>query len=102
MTNSNPTGARLPVLVNLATNETFPINGPVITIGRAPDNNVVVTTDPYMSGHHAKVFWADGGWYLEDLGSSNGTTVNDELVNGKVKLTPRDVLKVGRTKFSIQ
>lgn len=102
MSSNPPQAGRLPVLVNLTTNETFPINSPNFAIGRAPDNNVVIPEDPYCSGHHARIFWDQGGWWIEDLNSSNGTTVNDELLSAPRKLAPRDVMKIGRTKFAIQ
>ena len=102
MASNQPQGGRLPVLVNLNTGERFPINGPNVTLGRAPDNHIVLTADPYCSGHHAKVYWDQGGWWVTDMNSSNGTTVNDELIVQPRKLAPRDVIKVGRTKFSIE
>jgi pSer/pThr/pTyr-binding forkhead associated (FHA) protein len=47
------------------------------TLGAAPDNQVVLA-DPYVSGHHARLRWDGANWWLEDLGSRNGT-----LVGGK-------------------
>jgi len=47
----------------------------VVTIGRHPDNNVVLTC-PSSSGRHAVIKVTEGGVYVQDLGSSNGTRVN--------------------------
>jgi pSer/pThr/pTyr-binding forkhead associated (FHA) protein len=82
--------------------ERYPLNGPMTTIGRAPDNSLIVPNDGYASGHHAKVYWSQGRWLLEDLNSSNGTTVNDQLITGPYSLSPNDVIKVGRTLFRIE
>lgn len=93
---------RLPVLVNLTTNESFPLNGASVTLGRAPENNVVLPDDGYASASHARIYWEDGRWWVEDLMSSNGTAVNDQLLTGPWQLQPNDVIKVGRTLFRIQ
>lgn len=47
----------------------------VVTIGRHPDSNVVLTC-PSSSGRHAVIKVTEGGVYVQDLGSSNGTRVN--------------------------
>ena len=47
----------------------------VTTIGRHPDNNVVLTC-PSSSGRHAVIKSAEDGVFVQDLGSSNGTRVN--------------------------
>jgi predicted component of type VI protein secretion system len=47
------------------------------SIGRALDNDwVLPDAQRYLSGHHARVHFRQGGWYLEDI-SSNGVYVND-------------------------
>jgi hypothetical protein len=45
------------------------------TLGAAPDNQVVLQ-DPFVSGYHARIHWDGAGWWLEDLGSRNGTFVD--------------------------
>ena len=51
------------------------ITKPVITLGRLPDNEVVLN-EPNISGNHAEIAFTDSGCYLRDLGSTNGTFVN--------------------------
>jgi pSer/pThr/pTyr-binding forkhead associated (FHA) protein len=99
---SNPNQGRLPVLVNLGTNETFTLSGPSICLGRAPENNVVLGDDDYASASHARIFWDQGRWMVEDLSSSNGTYVNDQMLSAPWQLSPSDVIKVGRTMFRIE
>lgn len=98
---SNPSApTRLPVLVNLNTGERYTIDGPSVMIGRAPDNNILLT-DEFVSAVHARVYWAQG-WWIEDLKSSNGTSVNDQLITEPVQLRPGFVIKVGHTLFRIE
>jgi hypothetical protein len=48
---------------------------PVTTLGAEQDNDLVLQ-DPYVSGHHARLRWDGVAWWVEDLGSRNGTFVN--------------------------
>jgi pSer/pThr/pTyr-binding forkhead associated (FHA) protein len=50
-----------------------------ITIGRAPDNMLQID-DPSVSSRHAQLLLIDERYQLKDLGSTNGTRVNSELV----------------------
>lgn len=45
------------------------------TIGRHPDNTIALACES-VSSHHAVLTHRDGSWYVQDLGSSNGTRVN--------------------------
>jgi hypothetical protein len=67
--------------------------GPTATIGRLPDNTIVIDS-PSVSGHHACVFSSDGQYVVEDLQSTNGTFVNGVRVSQQV-LAHGDVVKVG-------
>lgn len=51
-------------------------------VGRDPTCDIVII-DPYVSRVHAKIFYRDGKWYIEDLGSKNGTYVNGEDIRAK-------------------
>jgi len=50
-----------------------------ISIGRAPDNMIRID-DPSVSGRHAQLVLIDERYQLKDLGSTNGTRVNSELI----------------------
>lgn len=102
MSSSSSPPGHLPVLVNLQTNEEYVLNSTVVTVGRAPDNTIELVDDDYASGEHAKIYFDQGRWWLEDLMSSNGTTVNGNLISQPYMLVPQDVLKFGRTSFRIQ
>lgn len=64
------------------------------TIGRLPDNTVQID-NLAVSGHHARISWNQDHYEIEDLGSLNGTFVNNERV-GKTKLRHCDTVKIGK------
>jgi len=70
--------------------------GEVLTLGRAPANQVVVD-DTYVSQVHARVFTRDGEVFVEDLGSTNGTWVNRHRITGPTPLRKGDQVQVGTT-----
>jgi pSer/pThr/pTyr-binding forkhead associated (FHA) protein len=74
--------------------------GPVATtFGRADDNVVVLAGDDFASGHHARVESGLDGTWVVDLGSTNGTYVNGERVDGRRRLHEGDHLQVGDTEL---
>ncbi len=79
--------------------DVYPLqDGTRCTLGRAPTNRVVLRDD-LCSREHAEVFPAEGGWFVRDLGSLNGTHLNGELLRREQRLTARDDLRVGRVEF---
>ncbi len=68
------------------------------TIGRFPDNTIQLL-DKLMSKHHAMVVFDQGHWLLRDLGSSNGSFVNEQRVES-ANLSDGDVITVGGTHFT--
>jgi pSer/pThr/pTyr-binding forkhead associated (FHA) protein len=71
------------------------------TLGRAGQASVVVA-DPTVSGQHARVERLDGNaWMVVDLGSTNGTLVNQALVQGDAALAPGDVLGLGNVRLKV-
>lgn len=68
-------------------------------IGR--DNDCTVTvSEPEVSRRHARVYSDDNSFFIEDLGSSNGTLVNFERIESSVKLLENDVITVGFTSLN--
>jgi pSer/pThr/pTyr-binding forkhead associated (FHA) protein len=65
-----------------------------ITIGRLPDNNLVID-NPAVSGRHARVYRDGTHYVLEDLNSTNGTFVNDKPI-ARHSLIEGDVVLVGK------
>jgi len=66
------------------------------TVGRAAGCQITLD-DTYVSQLHARVFSKDGGWYVEDLGSTNGTYLNSKRVSGALAVKRGDRVKIGAT-----
>jgi pSer/pThr/pTyr-binding forkhead associated (FHA) protein len=69
------------------------LTGNVVTIGRVPDNDIVLN-EPSVSSHHAAITCKNDACHLYDLNSSNGTTVNGQPVT-QVDLKDGDILRFG-------
>src|SRR5580658_1877122 len=65
-----------------------------LTIGRLPDNMLQID-NLAVSGHHAKIYWDQDHYVVEDLGSLNGTYVNNQRV-GKATLKSGDQVTIGK------
>ena len=72
----------------------LPVKVPVVNIGRAEFNDVVIA-DASVSTSHAKLQRRDDVWVLTDLGSTNGTFVEGERLSGEVALGPGTTVKFG-------
>ncbi len=73
---------------------------PITTLGRH-GRNAIVLDDTYVSGEHALLAWRDSQWWLEDLGSTNGTRLNHETVTLPTVLTSGDVVGIGQTSLLV-
>jgi pSer/pThr/pTyr-binding forkhead associated (FHA) protein len=68
------------------------------TVGR--DGGLAIDDD-FASGQHARFQTVRGLWYVEDLGSTNGTTLNGRHVLSVQLLRKRDKIQIGRTVLSV-
>src|SRR5262245_80610 len=73
-----------------------PIDRDETTIGKAPSNDILLA-DAAVSHQHAKISLVNGSYVLTDLGSRNGTFLNDGNVKEPQPLKHGDVIKMGRT-----
>lgn len=69
-----------------------------LTIGRTRQNEMVLQ-DQRVSSNHAKVYYEDKKWILEDLNSSNGTQVNGNALKGKIQIRNGDTIRIGSTEI---
>ena len=69
-------------------------NGALLTIGRDPANDCVIP-DTTVSAYHAQLEFHHNQWWLRDLGSRNGTFLNQQLIQDSVVVTSGDQLRFG-------
>lgn len=90
-----PAGAVRGHLVSSLTDHADPIREGENLIGRDPACSIVLNVSG-VSRHHAKITVKGEEFVLEDLGSKNGTWLNDERVGSELSLGDGDVIRVGR------
>jgi hypothetical protein len=83
----------------LAPNTEFPVDSDTTSIGRSGTSDIVLKSDDYVSGQHARLTRHGGLLYVEDAGSTNGTFVNDRKTVGATPLSSGDRVRVGSTTF---
>ena len=59
-------------------------------------------SDTYVSQFHARLFSRDGSWFVEDLGSTNGTYLNQRRVTGTAEIRAGDRLRMGKTTLELR
>jgi pSer/pThr/pTyr-binding forkhead associated (FHA) protein len=72
----------------------------VVKVGRARHCDCVVS-DPTVSRVHASLRHEDGHWWVRDLRSTNGTSVNGCLIADEVEVAPGDVVSFGAGTFRL-
>ena len=71
-----------------------------ITIGRSPECDLQMN-DNFLSSRHARIASDSGELSIEDLQSTNGTYVNQQIVKGRVHLERGDIVQVGGVLFEV-
>ena len=81
----------------------LPLKPGINTFGRKSDNDVAVP-DPYISGRHGTIEVLEQGYFFTDVGSTNGTMLNDAKLapNMRTAITPDDVIRLGSLEFRIE
>ncbi len=75
--------------------------GGEMTVGRGAGCAVSLPADTFASALHARVFRRNGEYFVEDLGSTNGTLLNGQKVTAPVALRGGDRLQVGKTTLEL-
>ncbi|MBA2529474.1 MAG: FHA domain-containing protein, partial [Euzebyales bacterium] len=78
-----------------------PLDAHDVTFGRA-EASTVVLDDAYVSDHHARVYLVDSGWCVTDLGSTNGTFLNQVKVTSPTPIAAGDQLGIGKTVVQVR
>jgi Inner membrane component of T3SS, cytoplasmic domain len=72
-----------------------------ILIGRADDSTLVLTDD-FASSRHARLTNRSGQWYVEDLGSTNGTYLDQQRVQGPLLVGAGQPIRIGQTVLELR
>ena len=85
-----------------------PLSGTKITLGDQPiligraDDSTLVLTDDFASSRHARLSNRGGQWYVEDLGSTNGTYLDQQRVQGPLLVAPGQPIRIGQTALELR
>ncbi|MFQ5350088.1 MAG: SpoIIE family protein phosphatase, partial [Thermoanaerobaculia bacterium] len=93
--------ARVTVEQTFANPFDHPVEEETLVIGRASESDLVVA-DRFLSRQHAKLSLRDDRLFVEDLGSRNGTLLNDQPVKGSQEVRAGDLIKVSGSVIRIQ
>ena len=84
------------------------LTGTKITLGEQPilvgraDDSTLVLTDDFASSRHARLTNRGGQWYVEDLGSTNGTYLDQQRVQGPLLINPGQPIRIGQTALELR
>ena len=94
-----PGGARVEVLEGFYAGLALPVDRDWMVIGRGRGADIVIA-EPTISRAHVAIGWDGGSFFMQDLGSTNGTRVNGRR-EAKVALADGDELQLGRLRLRI-
>jgi hypothetical protein len=90
----------LACLVDLGKGKIHLLDGEEVVIGRSSDCNIYVKNDTSISRRHVSISNVNGEYFVQDLGSRNGTILNSQKVGPmRIRLQPDDKLTVGKTVY---
>lgn len=82
------------MLIDRASGKTFAAKGTRVIVGREVNSAQIVLRDPNVSRRHAEITYDGKSWHIQDLGSTNGTQVNDVSID-RVSLKSGDLITLG-------
>ncbi|MFH1008388.1 MAG: FHA domain-containing protein [Candidatus Latescibacterota bacterium] len=96
-----PVSAELVAMYPSEKGTPFLLSSANVYIGRMAFNDIVIEDDR-VSGQHAELSFEEGQFWIEDLGSTNGTYVNGERITRKSPLKNEDLIKIGVAIYKIR
>jgi pSer/pThr/pTyr-binding forkhead associated (FHA) protein len=79
-----------------------PRQGEAYILGRREDCDVMLPHDSQVSRQHARLFYSEGQWHLQDLGSRNGTWIGKQKIDGVAPIEAGQMFRMGRTWLRLQ
>jgi pSer/pThr/pTyr-binding forkhead associated (FHA) protein len=95
-----PVADEVITLIDMGSDERFELESPRLHIGRDPENDIVVAHDT-TSRSHAVITFEYGRYWVDDLGSLNGTRINGSRILDRERLSRGNVLSVGDIDFLV-
>jgi pSer/pThr/pTyr-binding forkhead associated (FHA) protein len=78
-----------------------PLKETGVLLGRNPECTLVLDDD-FASGRHARIFLRAAGWFVEDLGSTNGTFLGSSKLTQPMPVQAGSILRIGKTVFELR
>jgi signal transduction histidine kinase/pSer/pThr/pTyr-binding forkhead associated (FHA) protein len=97
---SNDDAYAIRIIGGPAAGQDFPIRGSEVVLGRAAGVGITVP-DNLLSRSHVKVLRTDEGWFVEDMGSTNGTWIRGQRLASRQPLKERRPVSIGSTLFEL-
>jgi tetratricopeptide (TPR) repeat protein len=82
-------------LIRADSEDKYLLDQPEISIGRHPNNEIVIMADKAVSRKHAKIVYESGHFYISDCNTINGTYVNSERIKQPTRLAQGDCVVIG-------
>jgi FHA domain-containing protein len=92
---------RLSVIEGPLAGSELPLAASPILLGRAQEATLVLEDD-YASGRHARLFPQGSRWFIEDLGSTNGTFLGDTQLTRALPVDPGVPIRIGKTVIELR
>jgi hypothetical protein len=97
-----PAPVRLQALVDTVSGRRHPLSDPKISIGSDPQNQIVLSKDPFISRVQAIIIRDANDFFLENSIVVNATKLNGKALNERTKLAHGDAIKLGKTTFRVE
>src|ERR1035438_8090538 len=102
---SRAAGKRIPTTLSVTEGSlvgtTLTLMDSGVLLGRNPECTLVLDDD-FASGRHARIFRREAGWFVEDLGSTNGTFLGSTRLSEPMPLEVGSILRIGKTIFELR
>lgn len=96
-----PAVAHLAITSGSLKGTTLPLGATSILIGRASTCTIVIEDD-FLSARHCRIFPENGRWFVEDLGSTNGTYLGNQKVEDPVPFTIGERVRIGANTLELR
>jgi hypothetical protein len=102
---SRASGKRIPTMLTVTEGSlagtTLSLMETGVLLGRNPECTLILDDD-FASGRHARIFRRDAAWFVEDLGSTNGTFLGSSKLTMPMPVEVGSTLRIGKTIFELR